>query len=123
QCTIVVGGLTIVNSYWHPTNGDHRAEAMEFFTTQPLPPHTLWCGDLNTHHPSWCQKVTTATERGDKILEMASERQLHILNDTETRPTTHRDGTVDLAFGPPQAHMHLGKVFADHSSLVIESPA
>lgn len=121
--SITIQKTTILNTYWHPD--DRKAEEAIRYTTTALEhqPPTLLVGDFNAHHPTW-DPARRTNPRSDHLDTLTAEAGLTLLNTPGIPTHRHTAGksTIDLAFGPGQAHLRTGHWVSDHRSLHISLP-
>jgi len=88
--------LPVWNIYNAPPNCNNAGFGLQALLNSSETPFFVG-GDFNLKHPSWDSSSTYASAHAADLLRWASQKNLSLLNPTET--ATHRcGGTLDLAF-------------------------
>lgn len=117
--------IILVSAYYQPysssTGPGHFSWLQHLINMHPNTP-ILVGGDFNAHHTAWGYSTNSA--RGTKLIEMAENTNLQLINDTvhSTRIGLHpsqNDTTADLIHGPPQVFRSHGSPTLLHGAVII----
>ncbi|KAL8296098.1 hypothetical protein RB600_001542 [Gaeumannomyces tritici] len=110
-------GVVVSATYWHPAHGK-EAKAKAWCEALEPNDRRVLVGDFNAVHPAWNNNPRQSS-RGKALLEVTDGLGLALLN-RDKKPTHRRGNTLDLAFGPPEAHARVGYWVSDHRALEVQ---
>ncbi|RKF78702.1 hypothetical protein GcM3_061031, partial [Golovinomyces cichoracearum] len=99
QISISIGRerkIGVWNFYNAPAKCRGAGEGLKLLLKLPDSPEFVG-GDINLRHPVWDSQATSSSNQAVALIEWAREKDLCILNPTDT-PTHNRSGTLDIAF-------------------------